>query len=138
MKDFIKLILGKFHMVITYCVIGIFNTVIDYGIFTISYKLVLLPVGISQIIGFMAGSLSGYILNSRHTFAKGKGRTKAQMLQYIGIDVVLAFLTSIFIHYLSTYYINVYIIKIIISLVIFVVHYTLYKYVVFRIRKEDN
>lgn len=128
----------KFKRLVTYSLVGAVNTLVDYTVFAVLFELLSFSSGVSQTAGFLSGSVCGYMLNSRVTFRQGKGRSRAQWAQYVGIDVILAFLSSAFMNYLSLLGINVYIIKIMITVIVFFLHYTLYKYVVFRIKKEDD
>lgn len=138
MIELAKKLLRKFHRFITYGIMGVLNTIIDYIVFIAAYELFNIPISISQSIGFLSGSVCGYLLNSNVTFKEGKGRTKGQSLQYIGVDIVLTVLSSIFMHWVEEQQLPVYIIRIAMTAAIALIHYTIYKYFVFRIRKEDH
>lgn len=130
--------LRRFRRLITFGFVGVMNTLVDYLVFALCYELLGLHISLSQIIGYASGSVCGYFVNSNVTFREGKGRTKAQGLQYIGIDVVLTLLSSAFMRWVELMDWPVYIFKIVMTVAIALIHYILYKYLVFRIGKEDS
>jgi len=138
MKDPITRLFYKFKRIIIFGVVGVLNTAVDYAVFALCYELIHVPVGISQILGYMSGSVFGYFMNSNFTFREGKGRTKAQGAQYIGIDVALTILSGGFMHWVEMMGWPVYAIKIFVTVAVAVIHYLIYKFVVFRITKEDD
>lgn len=137
-SDLIKKLVLKFARLIKYGLVGIINTLVDYGVFTLVYQLAGLEAGLSQIIGFMCGSVCGYVLNSNFTFREGKGRTKGQFFQYVGVDIVLALFSGWLMQLASGAGINAYLAKIALTVVIMLLHYIIYKYIVFRIKKEES
>ena len=86
----------------------------------------------------MCGSVCGYVLNSNFTFREGKGRTKGQFFQYVGVDIVLALFSGWLMQLASGAGINAYLAKIVLTVVIMLLHYIIYKYIVFRIKKEES
>lgn len=138
MMELIKKLVHRFKRFITYGIVGILNTLVDYALFTAAYKLFELSAGVSQAIGYLTGSVCGYLLNSNITFSEGKGRTKAQFAQYLGVDVVLGGVSSFLMEYLEGLGANAYLVKIAITAAVMVVHYIIHKYIVFRIKKEDS
>lgn len=138
MIDLIKKLLHRFRRLITYGIMGVINTILDYLVFALCYELVHIPIAVSQGIGFLCGSVCGYILNSNVTFREGKGRTKAQLLQYVGVDVVLTVVSGAVMHMAEDAGWPIYLTKIAMTAVITLIHYTTYKYCVFRIKKEDS
>ena len=138
MKAFIVKLLRRFRRLITYGIMGVINTIVDYLVFAGAYDLLHLSAGVSQAMGFLAGSVCGYLLNSNITFSEGKGRTKAQFVQYVGVDLVLGAVSSFVMEWMEGKGINAYLVKIVLTAVIALLHYTIYKYLVFRIKKEDS
>lgn len=138
MKERIIKLLRRFRRIIIFGFVGVLNTLVDYGIFALCYELLHIPIAVSQFLGYMSGSLCGYFMNSNVTFREGKGRTKAQSLQYIGIDVVITVLSGAFMHWVERQGWPVYIIKIFVTVAVAAIHYIIYKYFVFRIGKEDS
>ncbi len=138
MIDFIKKMIHKFRRLITYGIMGVINTIVDYIVFAVAYNLLDISAGVSQALGFLTGSVCGYLLNSNITFSEGKGRTKAQFAQYVGVDLVLGTLSSVVMEWLEGKGVNAYLIKIGLTAIVALLHYTIYKYLVFRIKKEDS
>lgn len=138
MKDLMIGLFRKFRRIIIFGFVGVLNTLVDYAVFALTYDLIGIPIYISQVMGYMSGSVFGYFMNSRVTFREGRGRTKAQGAQYIGIDIVLTLLSGGFMHWVEMQGWPVYLIKIFVTVAVAVIHYIIYKLVVFRITKEDN
>lgn len=138
MIDFIKKQFHRFRRLISYGIMGVLNTIVDYAVFALVYDLLHFGAGVGQAAGFLTGSVCGYLLNSNFTFREGKGRTKAQFVQYVGVDLVLLAISSAAMEYLEGLGFNAYLVKIVMTAVIALLHYTIYKYVVFRIKKEDS
>ena len=138
MKDLIIGLIKKFRRLIVFGFVGVANTLVDYAIFALAYELLALPIAVSQFMGYMSGSVFGYFVNSNLTFREGKGRTKAQGAQYIGIDVLLTLASGGFMHWVESRGWPVYAIKIFVTVAVALIHYIIYKFVVFRITKEDN
>lgn len=123
---------------ISYGIVGVTNTLVDYGVFALCYELLGLPISLSQGVGYLSGSVCGYLLNSNVTFREGKGRTRLQWLQYFGVDIGLSLVSGAVMHWVERQGLPVYLIKIAMTLIVAFAHYIIYKYVVFRIRKEDS
>lgn len=138
MMEGIKHLVRKYQRFIKYSVAGAFNTAIDYAAFIISYELFEIPIEYSQFIGLFCGSVNGYLLNSNITFREGKGRTRAQFFQYLGIDLLLALITSQALGVAEKNDMPIYVFKVLSTVFITVVHYIAFKYVVFKIKKEDT
>ena len=90
----IKKLVRRFRRLIKYGLVGAVNTAVDWSVFGLLYHFAGLPAYVSHALGFIAGSVCGYTLNSRFTFREGRGRTRAQGAQYIGIDAALFVLSS--------------------------------------------
>ena len=129
----------RFHRLWTYGFFGCINTAIDYGLYSLLYYVLDVPVSIAQAVGLICGSSNGYLLNSTITFEEGRGRTKGQYFQYVGVDIVLALLTGAFMQWAETHIdLPMILIKVIMTAVVTVIHYLVYKKLVFRIRKDER
>ena len=129
----------RFHRLWTYGFFGCINTAIDYGLYSLLYYVLDVPVSIAQAVGLICGSSNGYLLNSTITFEEGRGRTKGQYFQYVGVDIVLALLTGVFMQWAETHIdLPMILIKVIMTAVVTVIHYLVYKKLVFRIRKDER
>ena len=129
----------RYHRLWTYGFFGCINTVIDYGLYALLYNVLGAPVFLAQAVGLLAGSSNGYLLNSSSTFEEGRGRTKGQYFQYIGVDIVLAILSGAFMQWAEGHIaLPMILVKVIMTAAVTVIHYIVYKKIVFRIRKEDR
>ena len=129
----------RYHRLWTYGFFGCINTAIDYGVYSLLYYVLGVPVFIAQAAGLIVGSSNGYLLNSSITFEEGRGRTKGQYFQYVGVDIVLAILSGAFMQWAETHVaLPMLLIKVIMTAVITVIHYLVYKKLVFRIRKDER
>ena len=137
MIELVKKLFFRFRRLISYGIVGVLNTLLDYAVFAVVYDVLGLGAGLGQAAGFLSGSVCGYLLNSNITFREGKGRTRAQFAQYVGVDVALLAISSVAMEHLDGRGLNAYVVKLVMTAVIALLHYTIYKYVVFRIRKED-
>ena len=138
MIDWVKKMLHRYRRLIRYGICGVINTAVDWAIFGLLRHLAGLPAYVSHGLGFIAGSLCGYTLNSRFTFREGRGRTKAQGAQYVGIDAVLFLSTSGLMKLMEDRGWNIWLVEIGLTAGGALIHYVLYKFLVFRIRKEDD
>lgn len=128
----------RFQRLIKYGICGCINTMVDYAVFAVMREALGVPAGYSQIAGFLCGSVNGYLLNSNTTFKEGKGRTKGQFLQYLAVDIVLALASSRIMDAAESHGWPIYFSKICVTGLIWVLHYLVFKYVVFKIGKEDS
>ena len=138
MKNWIKKMLHRYHRLISYGIMGVINTGVEYIIFYLLYRLVRLPIEASQALGYLSGSVCGYFLNSNVTFREGKGRTHAQFIQYVGLDLILAAASSGVMGVVERQSLPILPLKILITACVTLIHYIVYKYFVFRIKKEDE
>ena len=80
----------KLNSFIKFCIIGVFNTGLNYSVF---YLLTLLkcPTLLAGSIGFISGAVSGFILNRRFTFSSqvdfASGMGKYLLIQALGLTV---------------------------------------------------
>ncbi len=138
-KCILEGVIKRFHRLWTYGFFGCINTAIDYGLYSLLYYVLGAPVSLAQIVGLICGSSNGYLLNSTITFEEGRGRTKGQYFQYVGVDIVLALLTGAFMQWAEhRVALPMILVKVCMTAFVTVVHYIVYKKIVFRIRKEED
>ena len=128
----------RWHRMLTYGFMGCINTAVDFLVFVLLYRLAGLPIELSQAAGFISGSAHGYFLNSNTTFTEGRGRTKGQFFQYVGVDVVLTLCSSFYMGWMENGRLPVMLTKLIVTVATGILHYIIYKLLVFRIRKDDK
>jgi putative flippase GtrA len=66
----------------TFCVVGLLNAVINYGIFYISLEL-FGDYKIAGILGFLAGGINGFFLNRKFTFNSTVSYQKGAVLYFL-------------------------------------------------------
>ena len=139
MIDLIKKLYARCRRLISYAIVGCINTAADFLVFFLLYRLIGVPVELSHAAGFISGTCVSYLLNSNVTFREGKGRTRAQFIQFIATDVVMITLSSWFMGWAEQHIpLPVLLVKVGVTIVVALLHYTIYKYVIFRIKKEDG
>ena len=136
MKDFIKKLFDP--SLLRFILVGCINTAVDYLVFYLLYRLIGLPIEICQAAGMLAAAAHGYMLNSNLTFSEGKGRSRAQFVQYVGVDVVLTILGSFFMGWIEQIRAPVFLVKLGVAIIVGLIHYVIYKLLVFRIKKNDK
>ncbi|MGI9125288.1 MAG: GtrA family protein, partial [Mycobacterium sp.] len=55
---------------------GGFSAVIDFGLYYLLYKVVGMQVDLAKAIGFVAGTLTAYLINRRWTFGAEPSRSR--------------------------------------------------------------
>ena len=132
-------LIKRYHRMLTYGFMGCINTAVEFVVFFLLYRLIgLRSIELCQAAGFLCGSANGYMLNSNSTFSEGRGRTKGQFFQYVGVDVVLAACSSLYMGWAENGRLPVLVTKVIVTVATGILHYIIYKFLVFRIRKEDD
>lgn len=78
-----------------FSLVGIFNTLVDYGVFYIVLAFLKLDKSIAQVFATVVAMCGSYIINKHWTF-KSKGNTKTQIVKFILTNVVSMLCTIIF------------------------------------------
>src|SRR3982074_3605206 len=60
--------------ILTFGVIGLGNTVIDFGVFTFAYKVLELPLVASNVLAWLVAVSGSYVMNTTVTFRAESGR----------------------------------------------------------------
>lgn len=131
-------LIKRLHRMLTYGFMGVVNTAVEMLVFVLCFRLLRVPAGISHAVGFLCASAHGYMLNSNLTFSEGRGRSRGQFIQYVGVDVVLMAVSSYFMDWIAQTGVPVMLIELAVAVCTGVIHYIVYKFLVFRIRKEDK
>ena len=118
---------------IRYFTIGIFNTIIGYGIIFILMALGVIPE-IANIIGYIIGIIISYILNKIFTF-KTKTKSKKEFFRFV-ICMICSYLINIIVLVILYRYIGIdkYIATIIASIFYTFSGYIFSKYFAFKTR----
>lgn len=126
---------GKFKLLAKFGSVGVLNTLIDFGVFTVLQKFLGINYVLSQVLGYTSGVINSFILNGRWTFKDRKSNKKVyyEFLQFLAVNVVSLIVTSAAIKFLvSNLNVNVYISKIIVTIIAQGINFLAYKLVVFK------
>lgn len=121
--------------ILRFALIGVGNTLVDFSVFTIAYKVVGLPIVASNVVAWLVAVTGSYILNTYITFHVESGR----LLRYrdyltFAASGVLGMVMTTAVLLLLSLYVHVMVAKAISILVGFAVNFTMSNLVVFRAR----
>lgn len=69
-------------------IVGILNTIIDWGFFAIFNQVLLVSYLPAKIISYSCGLINSYICNALWTFRAKKNRNLKQIFLFIGVNLV--------------------------------------------------
>jgi len=123
----------------TFAVIGVINTIVDFGVFMAAYKGFGLPLIPANILSWMVAVSGSYVLNSFITFAAESGRklTPRAYATFVasGIAGLIANTATLWI---AAFFVPVVAAKVIAIGASFVTNFSLSHFVVFRPRTTDD
>ncbi len=121
---------------VSFALVGVGNTAIDFGVFTLCYELLELPLVPANVIAWLVAVSCSYVMNTMTTFSAESGRVlrRRDYLSFMASGVLGVIATTVTLVVLS-HYIQVMIAKLISILVGFMVNFTMSNFVVFRARK---
>lgn len=121
---------------LSFALIGVGNTAIDFGVFTLCYELLELPLVPANIIAWLVAVSCSYVMNTMTTFSAESGRVlrRRDYLSFMASGVLGVIATTGTLVALS-HYMPVLIAKLISILVGFIVNFTMSNFVVFRARE---
>lgn len=121
---------------VSFALVGIGNTAIDFGVFTLCYELLELPLVPANVIAWLVAVSCSYVVNTMTTFSAESGRVlrRRDYLSFMASGVLGVIATTVTLVVLS-HYMQVMIAKLISILVGFLVNFTMSNFVVFRARK---
>ncbi len=118
---------------LSFGLIGVFNSLVDLGVFLLGYAIAELPLVVANVIAWAVAVTFSYVMNSSITFAAESGG-KLRWKDYAtfaasGIAGVIANTAALVV---ASYFMPVLAAKLIAILVSFVVNFSLTHFVVFR------
>ncbi|MCO5129982.1 MAG: GtrA family protein [Xanthobacteraceae bacterium] len=121
--------------IVRFALIGVGNTLVDFSVFTVAYKVAGLPIVASNVVAWMVAVSGSYVLNTYITFHVESGR----LLRYrdyltFAASGVLGMVMTTAVLLLLSHYLHVMVAKAISILVGFAVNFTMSNLVVFRAR----
>ena len=119
--------------IISFGVIGLFNTVVDLAIFTFAYTVLMLPLVPSNVMAWLVAVSGSYVMNSMITFRAESGRVlrRKDYFSFVASGILGVVCTTTTLVVLSNFMPVLYA-KLIAILVSFVVNFTMSHFVVFR------
>ncbi|HAN43842.1 MAG TPA: hypothetical protein DCP97_00480 [Ruminococcaceae bacterium] len=79
----------SFKKMIKFGITGVSNTVVDFCIFTLLYKLLLVDKYTAQVIGYSAGILNSYIINRSWTFKSSQSFLSLQLVKFVAVNLCM-------------------------------------------------
>ncbi|MDV3428046.1 MAG: GtrA family protein [Bacillota bacterium] len=127
--------LGVLKKITRFSIVGIFNTLIDFLMFTIFHEAFGAGYIISQIIGYSTGILNSFILNKKWTFEDKSCRKEAvnKLLQFILVNLITLIITLFFMNLLvKKVNVNVYAAKVFVTFIAQISNFLIYKLWIFN------
>ncbi|MDP9750649.1 GtrA family protein [Thermoanaerobacter pentosaceus] len=125
---------GKLKHISRFGTVGIANTLIDFFVFTVFYKIIGVNYVFSQAIGYSCGVINSFVFNRKWTFEVKNANNKIfwEFVKFLVSNLISLVITMLAIDYLvKNLQLNVYISKIIVTLIAQVINFLLYKLWVF-------
>ena len=119
--------------IVSFGVIGLFNTVVDLAIFTFAYTVLALPLVPSNVMAWLVAVSGSYVMNSMITFRAESGRVlrRKDYFSFVASGILGVVCTTTTLVVLSNFMPVLYA-KLIAIAVSFVVNFTMSHFVVFR------
>ena len=119
--------------IISFGVIGLFNTVVDLAIFTFAYTVLALPLVPSNVLAWLVAVSGSYVMNSLITFRAESGRVlrRKDYFSFVASGILGVVCTTTTLVVLSNFIPVIYA-KLASILAGFVVNFTMSHFVVFR------
>lgn len=121
-------------MLITYNLIGLMNTAIDFCLFFVFTKLFYIPITIAQIFSYSAGMINSYFMNRKHTFKSNKSVNLIEFISFLGINIISLTISTIVLNQMVVLVNNLFISKTIATLFSLAINYLGQRFITFRKR----
>ncbi|MBN2851995.1 MAG: GtrA family protein [Clostridia bacterium] len=129
------LITDKYRKPFRFVVVGVLNTLVDFLVFLLCNKVILIHYTVSQVIGYCFGVLNSFTFNKLWTFESRntKKKTGMEFIRFIMINAVSLGVSVYGISLLvENFNVNVIISKIAVTLIAQLINYIGYKVWVFK------
>lgn len=83
-----------------FIVVGIWSTIVNYGMFYILLEFVEINYLISSAVGFICGVFAGYGLNRRWTFKIDKEKSRIEIIKYYTVYILSLILSLLFLKFI--------------------------------------
>ena len=78
-----------------FAVVGVVNTLVDFGVFTLLVQVLGCNVYLSQVIGYTCGMLNSYIFNRSWTFRAQSGFFSPALVRFILLNLCMLGLSTL-------------------------------------------
>ena len=72
-----------------FAVVGVGNTLVDLGVFTLLAQVLEVNVYLAQVLGYSAGTLNSYILNRSWTFRTGSRFFSPTLVRFLALNLAM-------------------------------------------------
>ena len=122
---------------LSFGLVGLVNSAVDFGVFSLAYYLVGLPIILANIVAWAVAVSGSYVMNSLTTFAHESGR-ELRLKAYAGFALsqmagLVANTTTVFV---ASYFMPVLVGKLFAIGASFLVNFSLSHFIVFRKRPD--
>ena len=73
---------------VSFGLVGVVNTVIQYAVFVLLFRLVGVPMLAASAVGYACGLVNSYLMNHRWTFRTGRDRSRGEFLRFCLVNLV--------------------------------------------------
>ena len=117
----------------SFATIGLANALVDLGVFTFAYKLLEMPLVLSNVVAWLVAVSGSYLMNTLITFRHESGRIlrREDFLKFVASGIVGVFAATTTLVFLS-YFVEVFVAKLVSILVGFAANFSMSHFVVFR------
>lgn len=83
---------------VRFCIVGLFNTIVDYGIFYILISIAGLHKSIAQVFSTAVAMCGSYLINRYWTFGKSGHGNAIEITKFVIINIVSMLTVMVFTH----------------------------------------
>ena len=85
--------------IMKFCIVGVMNTIIDYGVFFLALSVLDTDKSVAQIFATAVAMTGSYIVNRHWTFEKKGAGKKRQIAKFIATNLISMSFTIVFLHF---------------------------------------
>ena len=135
-RERIKALFGQ---AVRFGAVGLLNTAVDFMLFTVALKVLLLPELISQVIGYSGGVINSFFCNRAFTFRARHVRSMGAFSLFVLVNLVSLGISLLVLHGLrSTTAIGVYPAKIAATAMSWAINFAGSRWLVFKKAEEGR
>src|SRR6476661_4030415 len=118
---------------VSFAMVGVANALVDFGVFAFAYKLLGMPLVLSNVVAWLVAVSGSYVMNTFITFRHESGRIlrRKDYLKFFASGILGVFIATTTLVALS-YFVEVFVAKLASILVGFVANFSMSHFVVFR------